>query len=436
MSASLAHIEAFLQESLEHLLPCEHQAPHAGAPRILPSLCLWAGLLVCIARGCTSQLALWRLLSLKGLWDYPRFPVSDQAIYNRLAREGTAPLEQLMKQISALLADRLAPLDPGASLAAFAQEVYALDETTLDPVARMLPSLQHVPVGSPALLPGKLSSLFNIRTQQWHTLAYQENPEQNEKVAARDMVTGLPKGSLLLADLGYFGFAWFDWLTEQGYWWLSRLREKTSYQVLQIRYQEGETLDALVFLGAYRADRAAHAVRLIQYEVQGVIYRYLTNVLDPALLSLPAIAHLYARRWDIELAFKLVKQQLKLACLWSAKREVIVQQVWATLIIAQIVHCLQLEVAARAGVDPFDVSLPLLVQYLPDYAREGKGDPLDWFVKVGRQARFIRPSRRIQVQAPDPPLAAYTPWNPELVLIRTARHSPPNRSSGGRRRGN
>ena len=30
------------------------------------------------------------------------------------------------------------------------------------------------------------------------------------------MVPDLPKGSLILADLGYFGFAWFDHLTDLG----------------------------------------------------------------------------------------------------------------------------------------------------------------------------------------------------------------------------
>ena len=39
---------------------------------MLPGLGLWAGLVVCVLRGFTSQLALWRLLSTVGLWRYPR----------------------------------------------------------------------------------------------------------------------------------------------------------------------------------------------------------------------------------------------------------------------------------------------------------------------------------------------------------------------------
>jgi hypothetical protein len=42
------------------------------------------------------------------------------------------------------------------------------------------------------------------------------------------------------------------------------------------------------------------------------LYRYLTNVLAPLLLPLLLMARLYACRWDIELAFNLVKGQLKI----------------------------------------------------------------------------------------------------------------------------
>jgi hypothetical protein len=111
--------------------------------------------------------------------------------------------------------------------------------------------------------------------------------------------------SLILADLGYFGFAWFDWLTEQGYYWISRLRAKTSYKVLHIFYQCADVFDGVVFLGAYRADKAACAVRLIRFTVGNKRYDYITNVLDPTLLPIEQVARLYARRWDIELAIKL-----------------------------------------------------------------------------------------------------------------------------------
>ena len=39
------------------------------------------------------------------------------------------------------------------------------------------------------------------------------------------MVSDLQIGTLLLFDLGYYNFEWFDTLTQRGIWWVARLRE-------------------------------------------------------------------------------------------------------------------------------------------------------------------------------------------------------------------
>lgn len=416
-------IERFLTDALAHLTP-DPPPPGdrpPGRPPVLPALCLWAGLLVCVLHGFGSHLALWRLLTGVGLWHFPRVAVTDQALYNRLARDGTGPLERLFAHVSTVLADRLAPY-AAPPLAAFATAVYALDEMTLDQVARLLPALRALPAGATGLLPGKLAGLFDLRRQQWARVDYLGDPQQNEKVAARGMVAGLAAGSLILADLGYFGFAWFDALTDAALWWVSRLRGKTSFTVVHTLYRCGDTLDAVVWLGAHRADRAKHAVRLVQFRHGGATYRYVTNVLDPLVLPLAEVARLYARRWDIELAFNLIKTHLKLHLLWGAAPVVVLQQVWAVLIIAQVLQALRLEIAGRAGVDPYEVSLPLLVEYLPFFAYRGV-DPVAVFVEQGRALRLIRPSTRTAIEAPVIAPAALTPLPPGVVLERPPRYA-------------
>jgi len=405
-----------------------------GRPRVLPSMCLWAGMLVCVARGFSSQLDLWRLLSNGSFWFYPRFAVSDQAVYKRLEQEGTAPLQKLFEQARVVLAQRLAPFeDPSLKgVAPFAAQLLALDETTLDQVARLLPALRSEPAGSKVLLPGKLAALFDLRRQQWQRVAHIENPNQNNKVAARSMLEGVAKESLVLIDMGYFGFELFDWLTERGLWWVSRMRSATTYEVVHRFYEQhdekGSTqlFDGLVWLGAYRSDRAGRAVRLVEFVVgegeKAQLYRYITNVLDPQKLPIVDIARLYARRWDIELAFKLVKRHLGLHMLWGAKSVVVQQQVWAVLIISQILQGLRMEIAGRAEVDPYEVSMELLVRYLPQYAYTGQ-DPLQVFVEQGRELRFIRPSTRTQIEAPHVDFAQIRPIPLDQVLVRPARYA-------------
>ena len=108
--------------------------------------------------------------------------------------------------------------------------------------------------------------------------------------------------------------------------------------------------------------------------------------------------------------------------LWSAKDVVILQQVWAVLTISQVVQALRLEIAGRAGVDPFAVSLALLVQYAPECARRGE-DPVTVFVERGRAAGFIRPARRTTRLVPWVPWAHLAAVPPGTVLVRVPRYA-------------
>ena len=418
----LGEVSSFLEHAIEQFHP-EATPQTRGRPRILPSLCLWAAMLLCLVQGEGSQLALWRMIRYYGVFSFPPIHISDQAVYKRLGAEGDATLAALFAHISLLLQERLQPF--GKSLAPFASEVLALDEMTLDQVRRTLPGLRGRPDGDAALIPGKIAALFDVRRQQFQRIEFIEDFHQNPKQEARNLLTDVPPHALLLCDLGYFAFEWFDWLTESGFFYVSRLRAKTSFQRLHVFYEQGGVLDALVYLGAYRADRAAHAVRLVQFHQGGSLRTYITNVTDPQKLSVLEVAKLYARRWNIESAFRLLKQHLHLHLLWSAKPVVVRQQLWCAVILAQILHALHWEIAVRAGVDLFDVSLPLLVRCLPQYfARFSTGEEaLSQFAADGRGAGFIRPSRRLQVEAPKIAPALYCAAPPGLVWTRTARHS-------------
>src|SRR5260370_7001034 len=170
---------------------------------------------------------------------------------------------------------------------------------------------------------------------------------------------GLAHGSLIVADLGYFSFPWFDYLTGQGFFWISRLKERTSYTVQQGFYQDEAhgVLDALIWLGAYRADRAAYAVRLVQYQLAGKTYSYLTNVLDPAQLSMLEIAQLYARRWNIELAFLTLNRDVRIPLCRGAKQEIVLIQLCFALILAQILQALLLPIPMPPPAQPFHLSV-------------------------------------------------------------------------------
>lgn len=433
-AALLGEIETILAEVVTGLTPvvAPDRAPHSpGRPPILPAFLVWGTLLVGVVRGLRSQADCFRLLGI-GLWGHAPIEVSEQALRHRWARAGTGPLEQCFAAVSALVDARLAPWRArwgGPTLAPFASDVVVVDETTLDQVARSIPALRGVPPGDDRLLPGKLAGVFDVRRQSWRVLRWVAAIHQNEKVIARELIAALAPGSLILTDLGYFGFQWFDDLTDAGHWWLSRLRAKTSTVVLHTFITTDTYRDQLVWLGAYRADRAKHAVRLVEVKVGGHWHRYLTNQLDPVVFPAADVVALYARRWDIELAIRLVKDHLGLGLLWSANPLLIQQQVWAVLCIAQILQGLRLEIAARAEVEPFEVSIELLVRWAPRLAAEGR-DWLTIFVEDGRRLGFIRPSRRLQLVLPAVAPDALTPLPPDCIRTRTPRYA--HRNAGPR----
>ena len=421
-------IEAVLLDLIPRLSPAPARR---GRPEVVPGALLWAGLLVCLLRRTGSQQAIWRLLTQTGLWHFPRVPVTAEAVRIRLERAGPAVMQQLFLDVTA----ELAAASPGdTALAPFATGVYALDESTLDTVARTLPTLRTIPVGDDRLLPGKLCTVFDLRRQQFTTVLTTETPHQNERVAARDLLATVPAGSLIVADLGYFGFRWFDDLTDGGYHFVSKLRKKTSCVVAHVlvdrQTPHGPIRDELVWLGAYRADRAKHLVRRVTVPVGRTTHTYLTNVLDPDTLSIAALVDLYGRRWEIESAFKLVKRELGLHLLWSAKWDLILTQVWGVLVLAQIASALRADVARRAATAVQNVSLTLLLRDLPLLVRDHGAEVLDLLasgplVKGG----YLRPSRATIRTVPDP--GPWTPPPPDLVGVRPPRYAGRNAGPNG-----
>lgn len=420
VEGSHALMETMIQEIAKSQAQSSEVTKKPGRPAQLSWQFLTIGILWCLLLGWKSQLQLWRLVSYFGLKGFAPVPVTDQAVYDRLER-AVGPMQRLCAQISQWLFDWLAPYED-RSLAPFAKRILALDESTLDSMKRWIADLRNLPAGDPALLAGRLCGFFDVRRQQWTRLDFLPDPLAHCQRYAREMLSTVEAGTLLLFDLGYFAFEWFDDLTKQGVWWVSRVKNKCSYTVEHVLVNRDGYGECLIFLGAYRSDQTAYLMRLIRIRYRGQWYSYITNVLDPLTLSGADIVRLYARRWDIELAFRVLKDHLNLRFLWSAKQEVISVQIWATVILAQMLHALQVRVAAQAGVDTFDVSLELLLRHIPDFIRQG-GDLLSRIQEGASPLGIIRPSTRKRIEAPIIEREEIIPPPIDLVWIRPPRYA-------------
>lgn len=417
-----AHIplfEAFVLDALP-ADPPRSTPGKRGAPQKVSWAHLWFRLIFCVMGGMRSYQDLRRDLAEQPLGPFPRLVLTDDALIKRFKQAGLAPLQELLARLSQRLGRLLSQLCPCA-LASFASAIVSFDETTWDAVQRRVSSLRQVPRGDPRLLPGKLAARFNIRTQLWDLVQFRDDPQGNCKLDVCSLLEGLEVGTLLLFDLGYFSFAFFDYLSEMGYWYISRLRDDTHYQIEHTFYRHDGTLDALVWLGSLgrNGSRTGRLVRLVRFWDGKALRLYLTNQTDPRLLPLPDVARLYARRWDIELAFLTLKEHLDLHHWWSAIPVLRKQQALVVLIVSQLLHATRLLIAAEQGLDPFEVSLPLLAKAMPRLLAR-RQHPVVWACRCGHKLGLFRPSSRLQPVVPDPPPTQYVSPPPELRFTRLA----------------
>ena len=71
-------------------------------------------------------------------------------------------------------------------------------------------------------------------------------------------------------DLGFFSFPLFDKLTEGRKYFLTRYREKTSYEVVEVLAEAAHLRDEVVRLGKYRSNPCRNLVRMVSVEWGGV----------------------------------------------------------------------------------------------------------------------------------------------------------------------
>lgn len=400
---------------------CGPNKRRAGRPATVSWNHRCLAMMLCFLRGWNAQLEVWRLLRSERLGAFAPVQVSDQAIDHRIER-AAVPLQWLFEHISAWLRTRLAPWQD-RRLAPWASAVYAADARTLEQMSRFLPWLRTLAPGDSRLLAGQISALFAVRFQQWVRVDCCPHARDHCSTHFLALVEHVQAGALLLFDRGSFSFAFFDTLTTRGIWWISRSTHQVSSRVSHICSQADGILDAIVDLGTVSSCQAQYPVRLIQCWLHGRHYRSLSNVLDPHVLRLEDVVNLYARRWDIELAFRALQDHLNLHHLWSAKWAVIQVQLWCCLILAQVSHALQVAIAGQAGVEVFEVSLDLLIRLTPGWLSRGL-TPLEHVVRFGRELGLLRPSTRHRIEVPWIDPCWVVPPPPEAIQPREAVRSP------------
>jgi hypothetical protein len=157
-------------------------------------------------------------------------------------------------------------------------------------------------------------------------------------------------GTILVMDRGYLDFAWFAQLMAQGVFFVTRPKHNTAYTVVESRSVVERSLvvaDEIIALSGFQARRdCSQLLRRIEVVVPetGEVLTLLTNHLTFAATTVAAI---YKERWQIELLFKALKQNLRIKTFVGTSPNALYIQIWTALIALLILRYLQIR--ARFG---------------------------------------------------------------------------------------
>ncbi len=145
----------------------------------------------------------------------------------------------------------------------------------------------------------------------------------------------LDKGDVAIFDKGYTDFTWYKSLDDKGVIFVTRIKRNAQYDVIDrkdvSRFEYIYSDHILKLKGFYSKQKYPDKLRRIRSKdpETGKIITILTNNFT---WSARTIAKIYKERWQIELFFKSLKQQLKVKSFVGTSRNALLSQLWVALI--------------------------------------------------------------------------------------------------------
>ena len=141
--------------------------------------------------------------------------------------------------------------------------------------------------------------------------------------------------SIIVMDRAYLDFEYLDFIEENKAFFVTRLKSNISFRITgqhPFSRRDGVLDDVEVALeGQFSCKKYGKRLRVVEYRdpESGKQYRFLTNNFR---LSGRTIADIYKARWQIELFFKWIKQNLKIQTFLGTSRNAVLTQVWVAMI--------------------------------------------------------------------------------------------------------
>jgi hypothetical protein len=154
-----------------------------------------------------------------------------------------------------------------------------------------------------------------------------------------------PAGTIVVDDRGYNDYRLFAYWTDSGVFFVTRMKDNAQYEVVEERPvpQNRNILkdQSIRLTGVGAQDKCPHLLRRVEAvrEDTGETLVFLTNHHG---LGASTIAAIYKDRWQVELFFKALKQNLKIKTFVGTSANAVRIQIWTALIAMLLLRYLQL----------------------------------------------------------------------------------------------
>lgn len=216
---------------------------------------------------------------------------------------------------------------------------YSLDSTTIELCADLF-SWAYIAQERAAI---RLHTLLRTDMAVPQLTTITEGVRHDLKVA-REMP--IPPGSIVSIDRGYFDARFHAMLHDRDVIFVTRMRRAVRYKIVRRRRvprtAQGIRSDReIVLTGKGFPKYGERPLRRIGYRdpETGKILVFMTNSLE---LSARTIARLYKDRWQVELFFKWIKQNLKIQTFWGRSQNAVLVQLWVALLAYALVSWINL----------------------------------------------------------------------------------------------
>ncbi|MFH1996244.1 MAG: IS4 family transposase [Candidatus Omnitrophota bacterium] len=145
----------------------------------------------------------------------------------------------------------------------------------------------------------------------------------------------LERGDVAIFDRGFTDFRWYKSLDDKGVFFVTRTKRNAQYRVTErknvSRFKYILSDQVIELKGFYSKQKYPSKLRRVRSKdpVTGKAIVILTNNFT---WSAATIAKIYKERWQIELFFKAIKQQLKVKSFVGTSQNALLSQLWVALI--------------------------------------------------------------------------------------------------------